>query len=504
MSTANMSSPEADTLVVESSERSLAPEITYADALAASPRLRELSDQQVMAPLPRYYRPTKADFAAWLTEKPSSANGYLDRGNALMDAHRYDEAIADFSQALVLDPKNVVALADRALAHVQKNDVPAGEVDIAAAKALQVDNAVLWRAEGLVAEQKGDYAAAIEAYTASLKSDPTNSFAVGHRAICYHEAGKNEEALADSERALKADPKWMNLRLMRASIFFIRGNSAAVAREADIMLTENPRSDYAYVAAARMYARIDRKADAMKAFDAALAIRPAAYIYFNRAQTRPRTDHARRIRDLDAALKVEPDNTEALAEKAEELVALGNLKGALALYDNAMRIAPDNINLAGDRAIVIYKLGRTAEAAGLFKTIRGRAKTASELNAICWSRGTAGILLESALQDCLDAVKMRPSEGPYLDSLGMVLLKLGRLDDALEAYNQAVAKNTGADSLMGRAFVYLAKKDRPRAEADAAMARKLYAEIDSDFAEYGLKFNRALVDSADAPQPAAH
>jgi tetratricopeptide (TPR) repeat protein len=190
MSTANMSSPEADTLVVESSERSLAPEITYADALAASPRLRELSDQQVMAPLPRYYRPTKADFAAWLTETPSSANGYLDRGNALMDAHRYDEAIADFSQALVLDPKNVAALADRALAHAHKSDLASAELDVTAAKALQIDNAVLWRAEATVAEQKGDFAAAIEHFTESLKGEPSNSFALGHRAICYHEVGK--------------------------------------------------------------------------------------------------------------------------------------------------------------------------------------------------------------------------------------------------------------------------------------------------------------------------
>lgn len=98
-------------------------------------------------------------------------------------------------------------------------------------------------------------------------------------------------------------------------------------------------------------------------------------------------------------------------------------------------------------------------------------------------------MLQSALQDCRDALKLSPDAGQYLDSLGMVLLKLGKLDEALDAYNRAVAKNTGAASLMGRAFVYLRKGDRAHAEADAAAARKLAANIDDDFADYGLKFD---------------
>jgi tetratricopeptide (TPR) repeat protein len=71
----------------------------------------------------------------------------------------------------------------------------------------------------------------------------------------------------------------------------------------------------------------------------------------------------------------------------------------------------------------------------------------------------------------------------------MALLKLGKLDEALDAYNKAVAKNTGADSLMGRAFVYLRKGDRVHAQSDATAARKLWADVDDQFADYGLKFD---------------
>ena len=57
----------------------------------------------------------------------------------------------------------------------------------------------------------------------------------------------------------------------------------------------------------------------------------------------------------------------------------------------------------------------------------------------------------------------------------MALLKLGKLDEALDAYKAALRGKTGAASLMGRAFVYLRKGDRAQAEADAAAARKMSA-----------------------------
>jgi tetratricopeptide (TPR) repeat protein len=82
----------------------------------------------------------------------------------------------------------------------------------------------------------------------------------------------------------------------------------------------------------------------------------------------------------------------------------------------------------------------------------------------------------------------------------MVLLKLGKLDEALDAYNQAIAKNEGASSLMGRAFVYLQKGDRARAEGDAAAARKLTPKIDETFAQYGLRLDQSLSQSGTVAQ----
>jgi tetratricopeptide (TPR) repeat protein len=215
----------------------------------------------------------------------------------------------------------------------------------------------------------------------------------------------------------------------------------------------------------------------MKAFDRALAIKPESYIYVNRAQSRPFTDYAGRLADLDAALKLEPDNVDAIAEKAEQLAAGGDLKGALQLYDQVIKLSPDSPYMSLHRAIILYKTGSTEEASKILGDRRKQAKTAADLNGLCWTKATAGILLESALQDCLEALKLKPDHAPAIDSLAFVKLRTGKLDEAITLYDQAIEKKTGSASYMGRAIAYARKGDITRAQADRA--------------EAGLKFDEA-------------
>jgi tetratricopeptide (TPR) repeat protein len=154
-----------------------------------------------------------------------------------------------------------------------------------------------------------------------------------------------------------------------------------------------------------------------------------------------------------------------------------------------MKPDPNNSYAEQQRAIVLYKAGRESDAQRIFVDARSRAKLPNDLNTLCWQKATAGIMLDTALQDCRDALKLSPDTGPYLDSLGLTLLKLGKLDEALDAYNKAILNGVGADSLMGRALVYLKKGDRMHADADAAAARKQSPNIDEIFAGYGLKFD---------------
>ncbi len=176
--------------------------------------------------------------------------------------------------------------------------------------------------------------------------------------------------------------------------------------------------------------------------------------------------------DIDAALKLDPKSGDALLAKAKLLTSSEDAKSAEQLLD---RIKPEPDDRYGQvqKAILLYKVGRADESRKLLQSVRTMSKSAAELNSLCWIKATAGIMLKSALQDCRDSLKIDPDSGATKDSLGMVLLKLGKLDYALQAYDQAIEAKTGADSLMGCAFVYLRKGESARAEADAVAAREL-------------------------------
>jgi tetratricopeptide (TPR) repeat protein/transglutaminase-like putative cysteine protease len=489
-----------DLLTVDSSERSLVEEVPYKEATAAVARLRALNKSGVYLSAAVNYKPTEKDIVALAESAPNSADEYLSRGHYYFLARKYDEAIADFTAALKIDPDEKWARANRGLALVWKGKFEDAERDFAAVEAKDQSNSVDLRGHGLLAEFKGDCDKAVDYFTRSLASEPGSNFAIGHRAECEASLSKFDAALADSQEALTHDPSWMDLRMLRANIFMRQGKHDLVAAEAEAMTRENAASNYAWVGAGKMYAAIAQQDKAMAAFGRALELKPEAYIYVNRSQSRSRSDINGRLADLDAALKLEPDNSSALQEKARLFSERGDFKAALALLDTVKFTDADSADYLffnqQQRAILLYKAGRNAEAEKLLAELRGKATDATRLNSLCWTLGTAGIGLDAALQACRDALKMKSGHGSYLDSLGMVLLKLGRLDEALTAYDQAVAQNVGAASFMGRAFVYERKGDRAHAEADAAAARKLNPGIDSEFAEYGLSFDKTPKPSA--------
>jgi tetratricopeptide (TPR) repeat protein len=496
-------SASGDTVTVESSARSIVPEVSYAQAKADETRLAALDDQSAQLPMPRSYRLTAADVSAKMAEKPTSAEEYSGRGQLLMDAGKFDEAVADFTAALAAKPNDEWYLANRGIGYVWKQDFAAAEKDLNAAAAINPDNPVVLRARGLMAERKGEWTKAIDLYTRSLSRDSGDVFAIQHRATCESALAKYDEALADSALALKGNPSSVEMRLLRANIFLLQGNSDAVAQEAKVLVEQERASDYALVAAARIYAKIGRNADALKAFDAALAIKPLPYIYVNRAQSRPFTDHSGRLADLDAALKLDPNDPDALAEKAEEVGSTGDYQQALQLYDRVMKANPKASYYNVRRAIMLYKSGHAAEAKKLLDEQRVKANAANDFNSLCWAKATAGILLEEALEDCRQALKLAPEIGTYIDSLALVELRLGRVDDAIADYDRAIARKSGAASYMGRAIAYAWKGDKAHADLDLAQALKLDSDERTRFEEFGLKLDRPSQPAKTAEMPAA-
>ncbi len=321
--------------------------------------------------------------------------------------------------------------------------------------------------------------------------EPGDDFAVGHRAEAYAALGNDDLALADAGAALRLNARWIDLRLLRANIFRRRDQAADGIREADEIVKDRSASSFALVAAANIYNRFGHSTEAMVAYDRALSIKPEPFIYINRAANRPRSDINGRKADLEKALALDPNDVDALTARAIDLLEQGDFPASISLFDHALIREPQDMRLKLQRAIVTYKLGRTKEAEAAFAAWRAKATTPTEFNSLCWAKATNGIMLDSALLDCREALQKSPEIGGYLDSLGMAYLRLGRYDEAIATYDKAIGKGVGAVSLLGRAIAHQRKGEKKLAAADRTDALRRDPDIELRFKTFGLKFDDA-------------
>lgn len=472
--------------VIEKTERSLAPEFPAKEAAAASAILHQIADKTVILYKPSGYRPTAQEVQASMSTPPTTAAGFLSRGGALLGQEKFDDAIADLTRAIALDPRNVLALAGRGMAYIGKGDYAAATRDLDAASAIDPKNLLMIEGRALLAYRKGEYRAAIAAYDAALAISPTDTYALGSRADAEYAAQEFDAALRDAAAALKGNPKWVQMHLVRANILKRQGRTGEALVEAAALAAYTDAS-YPQVLAGDIYASFDKTAEAMKAFDRALAIKPEVYIYLNRATSRPRSDLAGRRGDIDAALALDPKSTPALGAKARLLLDQGDAAGAVALYAKGLEGAPADLGLLLGRGIAYAKAGDRARADADFAAVRVRTTEASQLNAVCWEKATAGVALDSALADCNAALAKSPETAAFLDSRGMVKLRLGRLDEAIADYTRAITRSPHqAASLFGRGVAWSRKGDKAQAAADQAAALKFDPQVRAEFEGYGV------------------
>jgi tetratricopeptide (TPR) repeat protein len=399
-----------------------------------------------------------ADRTAAIAVSPDDSSAYLDRGNLFLHLKRFDEAIKDFDHALSLDPQGVRALADRGLTYALKGSLEMAARDLDAANAIDPKSAAVFRARGVIAQQKGASRDAVSAYTTALEFEPNNSFATGNRAAALHDIGDNDGALRDSAAALKQAPGWIDLYLLRANIFLRQAKPTDALAEAIAVETANPDVSYAHVVAASIYSGLHKDAEAMRAYDRAIAIKPEAYIYLNRSQRRPNTDWAGRLSDIDAALALDPKYAEAIVAKAGWQREAGDLAGAIATYTSALQIKPDIGSAMTGRAEASLTIGDYEAAL--------QDSTAALKKNPAWIDGyllRANIFRmqgkpDEALAQAVAVTSANPTNISAYVTAAMIYSSYHKNAEAMRAYDRAIA-------IKSEASVYLERSSsRPKSD----------------------------------------
>jgi serine/threonine protein kinase/tetratricopeptide (TPR) repeat protein len=194
------------------------------------------------------------DFTAALDRDPGFALAHVNRGLIRLELKEYAAALEDFDRAASLGRDDAFLHAGRgiALEALGRHEEADLEFTAAFARAEALPAAararLRWTSGFAVAPRRPDRAA--EAFDAALRDNPAQPQALYGRAMVAAGQGNLAEAGAFADRAVAADPTWVDARRCRAVVRARRGEFAGAEADVNWCLEREPRGGMTLYAAA--------------------------------------------------------------------------------------------------------------------------------------------------------------------------------------------------------------------------------------------------------------
>lgn len=193
------------------------------------------------------------------------------------------------------------------------------------------------------------------------------------------------------------------------------------------------------------------------------------------------------LADLLAALKIDPHFPPALMQLGVRSLQMKDEIGARANFESAVAANP---GLAMSVAGIYADQGwfeRSIQLWDQWIAAHGQDdRLPDALNGRCWARALWGHDLDKALSDCNRAVGMSRISS-FLDSRGLVHLRLGHYDQAISDYTAALKDNPReAWSLYGRGLAELKKGEQAQGDADIKAAVAINPRLPDLAKKYGI------------------
>jgi tetratricopeptide (TPR) repeat protein len=402
-------------ITIETTRRAMVPEISFAEAVAAQDRLRELNGDDIGIRLSSSAPIATDEVKQLIGHEPKTSDDYMHAAMKLLQDGEPAKGLGALDEAVELAPG---------------------------------------------------------------KSEP-RSFRAGMRLGAGDVAGAEADALA----ALKIDPKSVSSRRVLAEVYRQKEDFDAAYAQAKFL--EKVDNASAQVQLGQLLLSLDRTQEALAAFDRALTFEKDPMTHVFRAGALPAADKQARMKELEAALKLNPSDAPALAGLADIASQLGDHARALQLLDQAFLKSPDDVRIRNQRAVEMMLAGKTEAANREFDALAAKDLTADQLNSMCWAKALANAALDRALDECNRSLA-KDDSGATHDSKAVVLLRQSRFDEAIKEFDIALNNGERPASLYGRALAYAGKGDKTKALAEAARAKKLSPGIDRFYSYYGL------------------
>lgn len=195
--------------------------------------------------------------------------------------------------------------------------------------------------------------------------------------------------------------------------------------------------------------------------------------------------------DFNETLKLRPEHVAARVARAELRIAARDRDGAIADLDAADRGAAKEADIRLQVGNSYAHSGALEPAINQFTlwldTHERDGRKADVLSGRCRARALLDVELEKALDDCNAALQLRPNTPHFLESRGLVRLRLGDFERSIADYDLVIKEQPkNAWALYGRGLGKIHKGDAAAGQADLAAATGLQPRIADEAKRFGL------------------
>lgn len=262
----------------------------------------------------------------------------------------------------------VAALAFATLTAVQSADYRSSETLWRATVARNPGSAMAWAQLGSVHEQAGRQREALACFQRALRINPKHPEALNHLGCAYLLAGRVPEGIAELERAIEARPGFAEAHSNLGIALVQAGRANEALAHFVFALEARPDAVETRHHYAKALATLGRPADASAEFAVVAQQRPGDATvhenFGNALRALGRSEQA--LAEFARAIELKPARASAHNDLGATLAPLGRMAEALAQFDEAVRLDPGYAAAHVNRGGALASLGRLDEAREAF------------------------------------------------------------------------------------------------------------------------------------------
>jgi tetratricopeptide (TPR) repeat protein len=306
---------------------------------------------------------------------PEKADLYNRKADTLYEMRSYDDAVVACDKALALDPYAVFAALRKAAA-LQALERP-DEARATLEQALRVfddglkaaPTSELWKGRGALLNSLKRFAEALDAFVHVIALDPTSASGWSSKGVALYNMGSFVDAVVAYDEALRLNPKDATVWFNKADALANLGRDEDAITSYDKALAIDPAMVEALISRGQALSRLKRFDEAVIDFDKALALEPKNAVAWG--SKGDALDESRRYEEAvsayESASTFAPQNADLWRSRGRVLDRLQRDDEALAAYSQAVILSPTSAPSWQGKAISLNNLGRQKDALDAFE-----------------------------------------------------------------------------------------------------------------------------------------